>query len=203
MGEQNKVSGVVLAGGEARRMGREDKGLILFNRQPLIAYALAAMAEVTQQMMISANRNLEAYGQFGYPLVTDQRPGFDGPLAGILAAMQASRHEVLLVLPCDTPLLGREHLERLLAGLDDETEIAVASDGERLHPVVMAVRTRLRDDLAAYLDSGERKLQCWLQRHRWQAVDFGDRPALFANVNSPEQLAQLEAEAARLGFSNR
>lgn len=193
MNGQSKISAVVLAGGQARRMGQQDKGLVEFKQRSLVSYAIDALAGITTQISISANRNLEQYKQFGYPVIADGRDGFDGPLAGILAAMQASPSEVLLVLPCDTPLIQTTHLQRLLDGLEVYKDIAVAFDGERLHPVVMALKTHLQKNLEDYLNSGERKLQGWLYRHAWAKVDFSDQPQVFANINTLDELAILQA----------
>lgn len=195
MSRQNKVSGVVLAGGMARRMQRQDKGLLPFKGRPLISYTLAAMAPLVDELLISANRNLEIYRQFQYPLVSDADRNFDGPLAGILAAMQTAQNPLLLIAPCDSPLVETAHLQRLLSALvASGTDIAVAFDGERLHPVFAALKTSLQADLHAYLQSGERKLQNWFHRHALVNVDFSDAPRIFANINTPAELQALEIE---------
>jgi len=192
MSRQNKVSGVVLAGGQGARMGRQDKGLLLFHERPLVSYALAALAGITTTLFISANRNKAVYQKFGYPVIADAGVGFEGPLAGILSILDVVPSEILLVVPCDSPLLHTRHLQRLIAALDDKTDIAVAFDGERLHPVVMAVKSHLRPHLAGYLQTGQRKLQYWLNQHRVAKVDFSDDAHAFVNINTPEELAALE-----------
>ena len=192
MSGQNKVSGVVLAGGLARRMGQRDKGLLPFNGRPLISNALAAMHPLVDELLISANRNQDSYQRFGYPVLGDGNDHFEGPLAGILAAMKASQNPVLLVMPCDSPLVKTEQLHRLLSALKNDFDIAVADDGERLHPVFAALKTHLQTDLQQYLKSGERKLQTWFQRHSLVKVDFSDTPEIFANINTPEEMLALE-----------
>lgn len=192
MGGQNKVSGVVLAGGMARRMQQQDKGLVIFNRRPLISYALAAMQPVTDELFISANRNRSRYELFGFPVISDSNTHFDGPLAGILAAMLAVRYPLLLVMPCDSPFFTSEYLRLLLNGLDDAHDIAVAFDGERLHPVFLALKTHLQTDLQAYLRQGERKLQTWLLRHNTIKVDLSRATDIFTNINTPTDLQTLE-----------
>lgn len=193
MNRQNKVSGVVLAGGMARRMQHQDKGLLPFKNHALISYPLAAMAPLVDQLLISANRNQDRYRQFGYPVIGDLNPSFDGPLAGMLAAMQAAVNPILLIAPCDSPLVSASHLQRLLSALlTENAEIAAAFDGARLHPVFAALRTDLQAELRDYLERGERKLQSWFEQHALVKVDFSDIPEVFVNVNTPEELAELE-----------
>lgn len=193
MSGQNKVSGVVLAGGRARRMGKLDKGLVLCGRQPMVSYALRAMSKVSDVLWISANRNIEQYRAFGYPVVTDAGMRFDGPLAGILAALQQAPAGILLVAPCDSPLIEAKHLQRLLdAQARHDAEIAVAFDGERIHPVFMALKTDLAGSLQAYLQQDQRRMDLWLQQHDYLKVDFSDEPEIFANINSLPELNELE-----------
>lgn len=200
MNGQNTVSGVVLAGGMGRRMQQQDKGLVLFKHHPLVSYAIAALAPLVDELLISANRNQERYRQFGYQVLSDDNGNFDGPLAGILAAMQHASHATLLIMPCDSPLIGRQHLQRLLDQLDDQTEIAAAFDGQRLHPVVAAIKTDIRDDLQAYLQRGERRLEQWFNSRRLLKVDFSDVPEVFANINTLEHLQQLETKMRDMDF---
>jgi molybdopterin-guanine dinucleotide biosynthesis protein A len=193
MSDQNKVSGVVLAGGQARRMQQQDKGLVLFKQRPLVSYPIEALAAVADDLLISANRNQAIYQQWQYPVISDATDDFDGPLAGILAAMDYVDAEILLVLPCDSPLFTAQHLQQLLAGLTEQFDIAVADDGERLHPVFLAIRTELKASLKAYLASGERRLQNWIFQHRVNQVDFSQQAQIFTNVNTLAELEMLEA----------
>lgn len=187
-----QVTGVVLAGGQARRLGRRDKGLLDYHSRPLIHYPLQALEPLCGEILISANRNLEDYRRFGHPVLTDTLPGFQGPLAGILTALQHASTPYLLVVPCDTPHLGSKLLARLLAALGKGNEIAIAHDGQRLHPVVMALRTNLADDLNTYLRSGQHKIDRWVGRHAWVAVDCSDAPGQFRNINTPEDLHGID-----------
>lgn len=193
MSDQNKVSGVVLAGGQARRMQQQDKGLVLFKQRPLVSYPIAALAAVTNHVVISANRNQAIYQQWQYPVISDATDDFDGPLAGILAAMDYLDAEILLVLPCDSPLFTAAHLQQLLDGLTEQFDIAVAYDGEHLHPVFLAIRIQLKASLQAYLANGERRLQNWIFQHRVNQVDFSQQAQIFTNVNTLAELERLEA----------
>jgi molybdopterin-guanine dinucleotide biosynthesis protein A len=187
------ITGVVLAGGRGRRMGGEDKGLLPFRGQPLVNHALAALSSLTEMRLINANRNLEAYQALGFPVIQDASDHFDGPLAGLLSAMRATATTYILTVPCDAPLLTGALLKRLVESLlMSDAAIAVAHDGDRLHPVVMLAETRLADDLQAYLDAGQRKVEQWVRRQRWVSVDFSDVPRALVNINAPDDLLRLE-----------
>jgi len=198
MNAQTTVAGVILAGGLARRMHHQDKGLILYRGRPLIRYAIDALAGAVPEIIINANRNLEHYRQFGLPVVPDPSAHFDGPLAGILAALRHTRADVLVVLPCDSPLILTEHVRTLLAArAERDADIAAAHDGERLHPVFLALKTRLQDSLQDYLAGGERRIDRWLERHRLVLADFSATPHIFTNLNTMTDLTILEAQRER------
>ncbi|POZ53645.1 molybdenum cofactor guanylyltransferase MobA [Methylovulum psychrotolerans] len=193
MKNKDAITGVILAGGLARRMGHQDKGLILFQGQPLVSYAITAMRPVVTELLINANRNIEAYQQFGWPVISDQTDSFDGPLAGILTAMLHSQADTLLVMPCDAPLMQAGHLQRLVdCRRAQNADVAVAVEGGRWHPVFLAVNTALKTDLQAYLASGQRKVETWLAQYATVTVDFGAQPELFSNVNTMAELEGLE-----------
>jgi len=192
MNKQSKVSGVVLAGGLARRMNKQDKGLVLFNNKPMITYALQAIVPVVDELFINANRNIEQYQQFNYPVISDASDDFAGPLAGVLAALNACKNDVLLVTPCDSPFMTAEGLQALLAEQQRcQADIAVAFDGERIHPVFMAIKSSLKSSLKNYLAQGERKIDRWFEQHNWVKVDFSTNPEFFSNINTLEQLSEL------------
>ncbi len=193
MSEQKKVTGVILAGGLARRMQQQDKGLMLFNNRPMVSYAINAMAQVADEVLINANRNQEQYQRLGYPVFADETRDFSGPLAGIYTAMTKTRSPVILVMPCDSPLMKAHHLQKLLDSLEiQDAEIAVAFDGERLQPVFLALKSSLKDSLKDYLAQGQRKIDRWLQQHKLIQVDFSDNKDVFKNINTPEDLQALE-----------
>jgi molybdenum cofactor guanylyltransferase len=194
MGAQTKVTGVILAGGLARRMDNQDKGLILCNGKPLVSYAIAAMSAVAGQTLINANRNLPEYQAFGLPVVSDQTDSFDGPLAGVLTAMLFAKTGVLLVMPCDSPLIKAQHLQKLLATrAQTNADVAVAFDGVRLHPVFLAIKVSLQNSLQDYLLNGQRKMETWLEQHSLVKVDFSNEPGVFININTMSELLGLEA----------
>lgn len=190
MNRQTKVAGVILAGGLARRMGGNDKGLIEFNGRPMISYAIAAMAPVVDPLVISANRNLETYQTFGYRVIPDLNQTFDGPLAGVLAAMMQVDADVLLTLPCDTPHIETNHMSALLNRfIETGAKAAVAFDGIRIQPAMLALSTSLCSSLQNYLSAGGRKVETWLNQCQFELADFSGQAGIFANINTPADLS--------------
>lgn len=193
------ITGMILAGGEGRRMGGRDKGLEPFAGLPLVAHVAKRFEGRVAELMINANRNSDGYAPFANRVIEDAEGGFKGPLMGIYSGLRAAKTPWLLVAPCDSPVLPDDLVPRMLAGImteNGEQDIAVAFDGERLHPVVALLRTSLADDLAAALDQGERKIDRWFARHPWCKVDMSDCPEAFANLNTAEEKHRLELALA-------
>lgn len=183
--DQNRVDCVILAGGEARRMGGQDKGLLLFNGVPLVQHVLNRVTPQVAQVWISANRNVSTYQQFGYPVITDATTDFLGPLAGVLAGLRVATSEWVLTVPCDTPLLPTDLVARMMA-VSAEADVVVAA-AARTHATVMLCRRYLAENLADFLAQGERKVQVWQAQQRMVVATFADEAA-FANLNTPAQL---------------
>lgn len=188
------ISGLVLAGGLARRMGGIDKGLVVLAGKPMIEHVLAGLAPQVGRVLINANRNLAQYGGYGYEVVSDTLQGYLGPLAGALSALKVIDTEFLLTVPCDSPLVAPDLAGRMYAALRlGQADLAVAHDGRRQQPVFLLLKRGLAADLEAYLASGERKIDRWFARHRVAEADLSDRPDSFINVNEPEEKQRLEA----------
>lgn len=192
---QQHVTGVILAGGRAERMGGRDKGLALLAGEPLIAHSVRRLRPQVAELLISANRNLEVYQRLGCRVVCDADQPFRGPLAGILAALRAATTPYLLTAPCDSPLLPPDYAQRMLQPLQQEqATISVAYGEGHWQPVFALLPVGLCADLATYLACGEGHVGRWLQRYQPAPVEFPDEPALFRNVNTLEELASLEAD---------
>jgi molybdenum cofactor guanylyltransferase len=188
-----ETTALILAGGLGRRIGGLDKGLIEWQGQPLVAHIIERIAPQTDQLIISANRNLDHYLSFGYPVVQDELSGYQGPLAGIHAAMQAVTTQLVLTLPCDSPSPPRDLLARLWRlRRDSSVEIAVAHDGQRAQILHALIPTALKEDLREFLDSGRRKTREWYARHSMAYGDFSTDADAFANFNT---LAELRTRA--------
>ncbi|QSX37393.1 molybdenum cofactor guanylyltransferase MobA [Shewanella sedimentimangrovi] len=188
-----QIDAVVLAGGKARRMDGDDKGLVLLAGQPLIVHTLNRLKNQVTRILINANRNGDRYAEFGHQVISDGNLDFAGPLAGILSALHHTSAELLLVVPCDCPQLPEDLLPRLLAGLEQENaELAIACDAQRSHPVVMLLRTELKQAIADYLSTGERRVEHWCQSRKLAKVSFADKPGAFTNLNTKDELTQWE-----------
>jgi molybdenum cofactor guanylyltransferase len=197
------ITALLLAGGRAMRMDGADKGLQLLHGEALALHVLRRLTPHVSQTIISANRNLDAYGAlgatFGARIVTDDDPPgtFAGPLAGLLAGLRAAGTPLLLCAPCDVPFVPLDLVQRLgAAHAAAEAEIAYAvtldqHGARREHPLCALLNRSLADDLAAALAAGERKVRTWYGRHRTVEVVFSEERA-FYNVNALQDLAALD-----------
>ena len=193
--QKAEITGIILAGGEARRMGGGDKGLVELLGKPLVEHALAALSPQVNTIIINANRNRDRYGVYGHPVIADSRQGYQGPLAGMLSCLQATETEFMVSVPCDSPLLPDDLVARLFRQLsDEEAEISVAHNGDRVQPVFTLMSTSLAPSMQAFLDGGGRKIDKWFAQHRLAVTDFSDKPDCFRNINKPAELACMEAE---------
>jgi len=194
---REQVTGVILAGGRATRMGGVDKGLVPINGRPMIAWVVDTLRSQVADVLINANRNHDSYRGFGCDVVDDGDSEFRGPLAGMVSGMRAARTPYIAVVPCDSPLLHGSLVQRLHdAARASGAPIAAAHDGGRLQPVFALLSCELLDDLAGYLDDGERKIDRWYARHGYESVDFSDVAESFANINAPDDKRALERALA-------
>jgi len=194
---RDQVTGVILAGGRATRMGGVDKGLVQIGGRPMIAWVVDTLRSQVADVLINANRNHDSYHGFGCDVVDDGDSEFRGPLAGMVSGMRAARTPYIAVVPCDSPLLHGSLVQRLHdAARASGAPIAAAHDGGRLQPVFALLSCELLDDLAGYLDDGERKIDRWYARHGYESVDFSDVAESFANINAPDDKRALERALA-------
>ncbi|RKR06032.1 molybdenum cofactor guanylyltransferase [Kushneria sinocarnis] len=179
---EKELTAVILAGGEGRRMGGVDKGLVPLAGKPMIDHVIARLQPQVHHLLINANRSHEQYRGLGWPVVADQAGGHAGPLMGMLTAMRHVQASRVLIAPCDTPLLPHDLVCRMWEAATSDVDIVQARDRERVHPVVALLRTALADDLSAALAAGERRIDRWYARHRLTSVCFESHLA-FTNVN--------------------
>lgn len=179
------LSAGILAGGEGRRLGGADKGLVLYRGLPLVRHVMAALADQCGECIVSANRNLDVYEAFGVRVVRDVAGR--GPLAGLAALLAVARHDWLLCVPCDAPLLPARLGERLWQAAEAAgAEAALLHDGARDHPTFCLVRSRLAAaaETGALADGG---LGDWLLA---QGAVRLHAPAPI-NLNSADDFARL------------
>ncbi|MDF1644749.1 MAG: molybdenum cofactor guanylyltransferase [Pseudomonadales bacterium] len=194
-----ELSGLILAGGRATRMGEQDKGLVLFDQMPLVKHLIDRFTPQLESISISCNRSFEQYQQFGCPLVKDQQSDFAGPLAGIEAGLAACTTPYLVVIPCDMPLLPDHLIERLWQPVADQISqkktnlITVAHDGQRLQVLVMILPRSCRSSILSYLAEGGHSVHGWLKTQTSQSVDFSDEQSSFINLNSETELTNQES----------
>ena len=193
------ITAVVLAGGRARRMGGEDKGLVVVAGRPMVAHTIDTLRPQGAEVIVNANRNAGAYrAATGCRVIADTVGGFAGPLAGMASALEASATRLLLTAPCDSPLVTEALGPRLHAAMDrHEAEIAVAHDGERMQPVFALLTRELLPDLLAFLRAGERKIDAWYATRHTVTADFSDILDTFLNVNTPQERDRLDGRLAR------
>lgn len=183
MPDVTDISAVILAGGRGSRMGGADKGLIAYQQRPLIEWGLQALRPQVSEILISANRNLEVYASYTCRVVPDALPNSPGPLAGILAAMDAVTSKWLLVVPCDTPHLPLNLVEGLWqAAQAADVPMAIAADPVRMHYTIMLVQTKLAATLRDYLNSGGRAVRLWQQAFNPAQARFPH--GCFHNINT-------------------
>jgi molybdenum cofactor guanylyltransferase len=187
------ISSIILSGGRATRMNGADKGLVLLKNKSLIAHVIERLKPQADKIFINANREIATYEAFGLPVLQDENAEFIGPLAGFSLGLQHAKHEFVLTVPCDSPLLPLNLVERLYSGMTaSRMDIAVASSDGDTHPVFCLMKKNVLPSLTEYIASGERKVSTWQKSQKYIEVDFSDCSDTFTNLNTFEDLAALE-----------
>ncbi len=187
------ITGIILAGGQARRMGGQDKGLIQLAQKPMIEYVLSAIQPQVDGIIINANRNQSAYEEYGFPVVADRIGGYCGPLAGMASGLEVAKTPFVVTVPCDCPLIPDDLVQKLYSTLQGEdAKICTAHANGRLQPVFTLMKSELLSSMLEFLNNGERKIDKWLEKHDLAIANFSDQPDTFLNINSEEDLAVVE-----------
>lgn len=197
MSASREISAIVLAGGRGRRMGEVDKGLQLLQGKPLVSWVVDRVAPQVSEVLISANRNLERYREMGYAVLPDEMPDYPGPLAGLHRAMFEVHHPLWLSVPCDTPFLPEDLVQRLHAALlADKADLAVAVVEGQMQPAICLGYTHLQAGLGSFLARGGRRVSEWQSGLLRTAALFHDLQS-FRNINAQADL--IEAETVMSG----
>lgn len=185
----DRITGIMLAGGQGRRMGGVDKGLQSLRGKPMAQWVIERFAPQVDELLINANQNIEQYQALGYSVIPDAIGGFAGPLAGLHRGLSEAAHSLVVTAPCDSPFLPLDLVAQLRAALDkNHADLAVAKTGDQPHPVFSLCRKSVLPSLTAFLESGGRKIDAWYAQLKVVEVPFADEAA-FRNINTREELA--------------
>lgn len=179
---------LILAGGRGQRMGGRDKGLVDWHGVPLVAHVQRVVRPLSDDLVISCNRNQQAYAAYADQLVGDAEADFPGPLAGVIAGLRVARHEWVVLLACDAPLVDQALINAL-------REVAVSSDGAAMvrqggywQPMFSVLPRRVLPVLEQAWAAGERSLQKALLREAVQGLECAEDDRRLSNFNSPALL---------------
>jgi molybdenum cofactor guanylyltransferase len=184
-----KTTAIVLSGGRGIRAGGADKGLLPWENSTLVETVIDLIRPQVDHILVSCNRNFERYQKLGLPLVNDQLENFQGPLAGIAAALPVIKTELAVVVPCDCPTVPTDLVQRLMLPLAESAiDLSWAFDGRRDQYLFTALRRGLGASIESYLADGGRSMRGWHERLRCRAVDFSDCEAAFINLNESAEI---------------
>jgi len=185
------ITAVILAGGRGQRMRGQNKGLLPLRGQSLVSHVLTRLRPQIGEIIISANDGLDEYEQLGCDVVTDKITGYAGPLTGMYSAMTEINTEWLITTPCDIPMLPADYVNRMVSSIDTG-KAYVAHNGDRQQSGCCLLHRSLQPELLNELNAGNYAVYEFLQKHDAIEVDFSDVKDNFANINTPEQLSELE-----------
>ncbi|MDU4843937.1 MAG: molybdenum cofactor guanylyltransferase MobA [Leclercia adecarboxylata] len=191
MSQISSITGVVLAGGKASRMGGKDKGLQELNDLPLWQHVARTLHKQVSTLVVSANRNIATYQESGYPVYADLLADYPGPLAGMLSVMQQCDAEWFLFCSCDTPFIPDCLAERLVK-YRETAPVVWAHDGDRDHPTIALMHRQLMPVLESYLAAGERRVMVFMRQAGGHSVEFSDMKQAFINMNTLEEIQTIQ-----------
>ena len=187
-----RLSAIILSGGRATRMNGIDKGLVPLQNKPLVQHVIERVMPQVDEILLNANREIEQYKTFNLPILQDDNPDFIGPLAGFSLGLKHCKHDYLLTVPCDSPLIPEDLVARLMkALLEKGADIAIAKSGGYNHPVFCLMKKSVLPSLTTYLAQGERKVSTWQKSLNFIEVEFNDCDGAFINLNTFEELEAL------------
>jgi len=183
------LTGIILAGGQGRRMGGLDKGLVQLDGRPLYQHVLERLRPQVDIVMINANRNIDRYQLSGCRVIEDVFDDYPGPLAGIYSALIAIEGEWAVFCSCDTPAIPLNFVEKLIHQRREAPAVWVRSQ-TRDHPTLALIHRDMAKALFDYLQAGERRLMQFLRDHGGHAVVLDDDESAFRNINTPDDLKE-------------
>jgi len=187
-----QLVGVILSGGAGKRMQGADKGLQLYQGKSLLQHAIEGIENQVSSLVICANRNIAQYQAHGYEVIQDKHKNFEGPLAGISAALghlldKKNSANYALITSCDTPMVPSDYANRLLNNIDDKA-VAAAHDGVRRQNLHCLIKREVWAELIESFKQGERAVWQWQDCIGLNEVDFSDQAQAFTNFNTLDDL---------------
>ena len=180
------ITGIVLCGGEGRRVAGADKPLLNYRGRPLIEWVLETIKPQVDRLLISTNRNDENYATYA-PVISDELPAYSGPLAGIVTCLKCCTTELAFICPGDVPHLPAAIVAKMLqAYRESGEEIAVAHDGVQRQNLHLLLARNTTGSLLSYLAEGHRSVHGWLDGLNLVEVDFSHETSSFRNLNDPD-----------------
>ncbi len=182
-----QLTGLILAGGQGRRMGTRNKGLIDIAGRPLVDYAADLLKPYVQRLLVCSNDQQDHYQSLGYSVIDDGEFARQGPLAGILAGIRATKTPWLAIIPCDQLTLPEKVYPALAkAATQCPVGMAVACDKHRMHPTCAVIKRNVGKSLQQRIVTGELKAGLWFEEMNAARVVFED--VEFINLNTPKDL---------------
>ena len=178
---EKHFSAIILAGGKGKRVGGQDKGLLPYKNKTLVKHVIDAVEPLANEIIISANRNIKNYEAYGYRVVPDTDNNYQGPLAGLAAALPYCRNKKIFITPCDMPLLSIEVFQQLSNGLKEQS-LCIAEADNKLQPVFL-MNKKLLASIEQFLKNDQLRLMQWAKAQQPNIARF---PAsnYFRNFNS-------------------
>lgn len=188
--------GVILAGGQATRMGGGDKGLLTLGGGTILSHVIDRLEPQVAELALNANGDAARFADLGLTVISDSISGFAGPLSGVLAGLDWAAEKGashIVTAAADTPFFPCDLVAQLLFAAETAgADLALARTSDGRHPTFGLWPTALRDDLRSALQGGLRKVVLWTDQHGGATAHFPDDAAFF-NVNTPEDLAKAQA----------
>lgn len=182
------ISGLLLAGGRGSRLGGKDKGLLHYKDKTLAESQVSWLNNQLDICYISANRNIDYYCQFGLPVLMDPQSNFEGPLTGVLKALEQCQTDWLFVLPVDVPSLPSDLIDRIVLNISGSQKAYYLISDEREHYLIMLISKAALSDLVSYCASGEKRVRGFLQNIEAEPLNLGVEESEFENLNYKEDL---------------
>ena len=174
-------------------MGGIDKGLSCLQNKPLIEHVIGRVSPQVDEIIINANREIAHYKAFNLLVLQDENVDYIGPLAGFVLGLQHAKHDYVLTVPCDSPLLPLNLVGRFINCMaETHAEITIARSDGNSHTVFCLMKKSVLPSLKAYILSGGRKVSAWQKSQKYVEVDFSDCVEAFTNLNTFDDLAELE-----------